>query len=66
MDAVSQPASSFVPLPEIHQTEFVQKKAMPLVERAKLSVTAEEKQAHQALMQRIEQESGGHAIWKNG
>jgi len=63
MDAVAQSASSFVQLPELNQKQGQQQETTPLQQRASLSITTEEEQAHQALMQRIEQESGGQAIW---
>ncbi|MDQ6952536.1 MAG: DNA polymerase III subunit epsilon [Mariprofundaceae bacterium] len=63
MDAVSQPASSFVQLPEIHHSQDKQRQTSDILQRATLTVTPKEMQAHQALMQRIDEESGGHAIW---
>lgn len=65
MDAVSQPAASFVQLPKIQSsTQDEQQETSHLLQSATLNITAEERLAHQALMQRIEYESGGQAIWK--
>ncbi|MDQ6994477.1 MAG: DNA polymerase III subunit epsilon [Mariprofundaceae bacterium] len=63
MDAVAQAASSFVQMPEIDRAHNEQQETAHLVQRASLSVPANAEQAHQALMQRIQKESGGHAMW---
>ncbi|MDQ6991794.1 MAG: DNA polymerase III subunit epsilon [Mariprofundaceae bacterium] len=63
MDAVAHPASSFVQIPEIDGAHNEQRETAHLVQRASLSVPENAEQAHQALMQRIQKESGGHAIW---
>ncbi len=66
MDAVAEPASSFVQLPEVHRTHDEPLETSHLLQHPKLIVPNHEEQAHQALMQRINKESGGHAMWGDG
>jgi len=63
MDAIAQPASSFVQLPEVHRIGDEQVETAHLLQRARLTVTSDEEQAHQAFMQRIDKESHGRAMW---
>jgi len=63
MDIPSQPASSFVQLPEHSRGRDEQAETATLMKRKALPIADHEHEAHLSMMQRIQQESGGNAIW---
>jgi len=63
MDVTAQPASSFVQLPETQRIRDEMQETANLLQRATLQLTDEEEQAHQAMMQRIQEHCGHPPIW---
>ncbi len=63
MDAESQPASSIIQLPASQSAQNEQRETSQLVRRDALVLPESELQLHQAMMQRIQQESDGKALW---
>jgi len=63
MDIPSQPASSFVQLPEQSRGRDEQAETAALMKRKALPIADHEHKAHLSMMQRIHRESDGNAIW---
>jgi DNA polymerase-3 subunit epsilon len=63
MDMPSQPASSFVQLPEHSRGRDEQAETADLMKRKALPIHADEHAAHQTMMERIHRESEGQSIW---
>lgn len=63
-DAQAKPAASFVQLPKQIRSRDEQAETATLMRRNAVKINDEERRAHQALMERIHQESGGQAIWQ--
>ena len=64
MDAVAQPATSFVQIPEIRRVNDEKIETARLVQQHEtLHVNRNDEQAHQQMMQRIAKESGKPALW---
>lgn len=64
MDIPSQPASSFVQLPEQARRRDEQAETARIMKRKSPPIAPEEQAAHQAMMERILKESGGQLIWR--
>ncbi len=64
MDISSQPASSFVQLPEPSRARSEQQETAALMRRDPLPIPPEEMAAHIAMMTRIAEESNGQHIWR--
>jgi len=64
MDIASQPASSFVQLPEPSRQRDEQAETAPLMRRKLPPVADEEHQAHISMLRRIERESEGKTVWQ--
>jgi len=65
MDIPSQPASSFVQLPEHARGRDEQAETAAIMQRKPPPIAPEEIAAHQAMMERIHKESEGQLIWQN-
>ncbi len=63
MDIPSQPASSFVQLPERSRCRDEQTETASIMKRDPLPIADHEHEAHLSMMQRIHRESEGKAIW---
>lgn len=63
MDIPSQPASSFVQLPEQSRERDEKVETATLMRRKSLPIADEDQRAHISMLQRIHQESGGQVIW---
>lgn len=64
MDIPSQPAASFVQLPEQARGRDEQAETARIMRRPSPPIAPEEEDAHRALMERIHRESGGQLIWQ--
>ncbi len=64
MDIPSQPASSFVQLPEQARGRDEQAETANIMQRKPPPIAAEDIEAHQAMMERIHRESEGQLIWQ--
>lgn len=62
-DIPSQPASSFVQRPEAISHRDEQAETAGIMKRPSPPISREEMLAHQALLERIHQESGGQTLW---
>ncbi len=65
MDIPSQPASSFVQLPEHSRSRDEQAETAGLTKRKALPILVDEHAAHQTMMERIHKESEGKSIWQH-
>lgn len=63
MDIPSQPASSFVQLPEQARGRDEQAETARIMKRGTPPIADHEHEAHISMLRRIHQESGGQAIW---
>ena len=63
MDIPSQPASSFVQLPEQSRGRDEKAETASIMKRDKLPIADHEHEAHISMMQRIHKESDGQTIW---
>jgi DNA polymerase-3 subunit epsilon len=63
IDMPTQPAASFVQLPEQSRGRDEQAETAGLMKRKTLPIHADEHAAHQAMMARIHEESKGQSIW---
>lgn len=63
MDIQAKPAGSFVQLPSSIRKRDEQQETAQIMRRPALPLTAEDQAAHEAMLQRIQKESGGQAIW---
>ena len=63
MGIPSQPASSFVQLPEQSRGRDEKAETARIMKRAKLPIAEHEHEAHISMMQRIHKESDGQTIW---
>ena len=64
MDAIAQPASHFVQIPETQRMQDEMEETEPLLKRKPLIITSEEEQAHQSMMQHIEKACGSRPVWR--
>lgn len=64
MDITSQPAKSFVQLPEPSRQRDEQAETAPLMHRALPPVDDEDHQAHISMLRRIHKESDGKTVWQ--
>lgn len=63
MDIPSQPASSFVQLPEQSRERDEKAETAKLMKRSTPPIADHEHEAHQSMMERIHKESDGQTIW---
>jgi len=63
MDIPSQPASSFVQLPEQSRGRDEQTETAKMMKRKALSISDDEHQAHLSMLRRIHKESQGQTVW---
>ncbi len=64
MDAIAQPASHFAQIPATQRMQDEMDETEPLLRRKALSITTEEEQAHQHMMQSIQKTCGSTPIWQ--
>lgn len=63
MDVESHPASSIIQLPETQRAHNEKMETKKILQRDVLSISKKDTLSHQAMMERIHQESGGKEIW---
>jgi len=66
MDTGVKPASEYVQLPSAQRERTEQRETAQLMRRGPIQIREEDKERHQAMMQRIAKESNDQILWREG